>query len=466
MSTASVGTVGTAGGSPINISGLASGLDTSAIISALLAVEKLPITRLSNQQEKLAGQQSILQRLQANLQQLGFAVADFSRPSLFETAQTANSSEPLRIGATVTAGAGVGGYQLEVTQLANSAQRTYAFTSPTAEDTITIEGREYKLKEGATAAELAGKINADGKGGVYAAVTNSETLVFSSRTSGALGGEFIKVSDPGGTLSEKAGTAKEGRNAEYTVDGVAGSSTSNVVTTAIPGVTLTFNALTSAGAVTIAVQPPTVSTAAIETQLQSFVTLYNKTVEEIQTQLSTKPLSSPQNATELAVGSLFGDSDLTNVLNRMRQTMYEPIVGLAAEMASPADIGISTGAATGTSSQTSISGLLKLDATKLTNALQANPEGVKAMLQKWSLGLQSTINQIAEPGGSLETRANGDGERIRSLKTRISTMNEMLAIRQKSLQQTYARLEAAISRNSSQGQWLARQAEQLTKSGI
>ena len=43
---------------------------------------------------------------------------------------------------------------------------------------------------------------------------------------------------------------------------------------------------------------------------------------------------------------------------------------------------------------------------------------------------------------------------------------EMLAIRQKSLQQTYANLEAAISRNSSQGQWLASQAEQLTKSGI
>jgi flagellar hook-associated protein 2 len=463
MSTASVGTTS---GSPINISGLASGLDTSSIISALLAVEKLPITHLTSQQEKLSGQQTILQKLQANLQQLGFAVAEFSRPSLFETAQVANSSEPQRIGATVSAGAGVGGYQLEVTQLANSAQRTYAFTSPTAEDTITIEGREYKLKEGATAAELAGKINSDGKGGVYAAVTNSETIVLSSRTSGANGGEFIKVSDPGGTLTEKAGTAKEGRNAEYTVDGVAGSSTSNVVTSAIPGVTLTFNALTSAGAVTIAVQAPTVSTTAIETELQSFVTLYNKTVEEIQTQLTTKPLSNPQNATELATGSLFGDSDLTDLLSRMRQTMYEPIAGLTGEMTSPSAIGISTGTPTGTSSQTSLSGLLKLNAATLTNALQSNPEGVKTMLQKWSLGLQSTINQTAEPGGSLETRANGDGEQIRSLKTRIATMNEMLAIRQKSLQQTYANLEAAISRNSSQGQWLASQAEQLTKSGI
>ncbi len=39
-------------------------------------------------------------------------------------------------------------------------------------------------------------------------------------------------------------------------------------------------------------------------------------------------------------------------------------------------------------------------------------------------------------------------------------------MRQKSLQQTYAKLEAAISRNSSQGRWLASQAEQLTKSGL
>ena len=465
MSTGSVTTGG--GSSPISVTGLASGLDTSSIITALLSVERLPITHLSNQQTKLTGQQTELQTIQTSLQQLVFSAAEFSLPSLFETSQTATSSEPLRVGAVVTSGAGVGGYQVEVTQLANSAQRTFTFASPAAEDTVTIEGREYTVKAGATAKELAAKINADGKGGVYAAVTDSETLVLSSRTTGAKEGESITVSDPGGMLTEKAGTAKEGKDAEYSVDGVAGTSTSNVVTSAIAGVTLTFNSLTTtAGAVTVAVQAPGLSATAIETQLNSFVSLYNKTIEEIQTQLTTKPIVGAESATELATGTLFGDSDLSGLLGRMRQTMYEPIAGLAAEMSSPFDIGLSTGVATGSSSQSSISGLLKLDPAKLASALQANPEGAKTMLQKWSASLQATINQVAEPGGTLETRANGDGEEVRSMKLRITTMNEMLAVRQKALEQTYARLEAVISKNSAQSSWLTSQAEQLSASGI
>ena len=462
----STGSVSTSGSSPINVSGLASGLDTNSIIQALLAAERLPITHLTNQQTRIAGQQSILQTLQTNLQQLTFSATEFSRPSLFETAQTAISSEPLRIAATVTSGAGVGGYQVEVTQLANSAQRTFGFVSPTAEDTITIEGREYKLQAGATAKDLAGKINADGKAGVYAAVTDSETIVLSSRTTGAKEGEFIAVSDPGGTLTEK-GTAKAGRNAEYSIDGVAATSTSNTVTGAIAGVTLTFNALTTTvGAVTVAVQPPAPSTTAIESQLNSFVALYNKTVEEIQSQLTTKPLAGAQSASELTTGTLFGDSDLSGLLGRMRQSMYEPIEGLEATMSSPFDIGLGTGASTGSASQSAVTGLLKLDPAKLTSALQANPEGAKKMLQKWSVALQSTINAVAAPGGALETRANGDGEEVRSMKLRITTMNEMLAVRQKSLEQTYARLEAIISKNTAQGSWLTNQTEQLNSSGL
>jgi flagellar hook-associated protein 2 len=463
----STGSVSTGGSTPINVSGLASGLDTGSIITALLSVERLPITHLTNQQTKISGQQTELQTLQTNLQQLTFAVAEFSRPSLFETSQTAVSSEPLRIGATVTSGAGVGGYQVEVTQLANSAQRSFTFASPAAEDTITIEGREYTLKAGASAKELAAKINSDGKAGVYAAVTEGETIVLSSRTTGAKEGEFITVSDPGGVLTEKAGTVKEGKNAEYSVDGVAGTSTSNIVTSAIAGVTLTFNALTTtAGPVTVAVQPPGLSTSSIESQLNSFVALYNKTVEEIQTQLTTKPLPGAQSAEELATGTLFGDADLSGLLGRMRQAMYEPIEGLEASMSSPFDLGLGTGASTGSASKSAVAGLLKLDPAKLASALQANPEGTKKMLQKWSISLQATINAVAEPGGALETRANGDGEEVRAMKLRITTMNEMLAVRQKSLEATYARLEAVISKNSAQGAWLTSQAEQLSASGI
>jgi flagellar hook-associated protein 2 len=467
MSTSAV-TTNTGGTTPLSFSGLASGLDTSSIIQALLSAERQPITHLTNQQEKLVGQQTELASIQTKLQQLTFSAFEFTLPSLFEGVQSVTSSEPVRVGAAITSGAGVGGYEVEVTQLANSAQRGFTFTSPAAEDTITIDGHEYTLAAGATAKELASKINSDGKGTVFAAVQGEGAIVLSSRTTGVTGGEFIQVTDAGGTLVEKAGSSKEGKNAEYSVDGVAGTSTTNVITEAIPGVSLTLSALTTTtGPVTIAVQPPTANVKAIETQLESFVKLYNETVEEIETQLTTKPIANPKSTEELPTGSLFGDATLNSLLFSMRQTMYETIEGLPVEMASPAALGVSTGAATGgKASQSSLAGVLKLDPAKLAAAVQANPEGAKTMMQKWAKTFTSAVDAVAAPGGSLEIRINGDSEQIREMKTRITSMNEILAVRQKALEQTYARLETVISRNSSQSSWLSSQTSQLEKSGI
>src|SRR5690348_12550447 len=98
----STGSVNTVGGSPISVSGLASGLDTSSIIQALLAAERQPIAHLTNQQEKLSGQQAQLQGLKTSLLHLSFAADEFILPSLFEGVQTISSSEPARVSATIT----------------------------------------------------------------------------------------------------------------------------------------------------------------------------------------------------------------------------------------------------------------------------------------------------------------------------------------------------------------------------
>jgi flagellar hook-associated protein 2 len=293
------------------------------------------------------------------------------------------------------------------------------------------------------------------------------TIVLSNRATGDTGGEYIKVVDPGKALTEKAETAKPGENAEFKVDGVAGTSSSNTVTDAITGVTLTLGGLTPAGPVTVDIQPPGPNAGVVEAQVQSFIKLYNSTVEAIQTQLATKPATKPQ-AGEYATGILFGDVELTGLLDSMRDTMYEPIAGLAAEMSSPLDIGISTGAPTGggTSSQASLEGLLTLDPAKLSETVKTNPAGVEQMLEQWSQNLQGLVNDAGAPGGTIEARANGDGEQITGLTSQINTMNEMLAQREKALKATYAELESVISRNTTQSDWLTQQEESLSKSGV
>lgn len=466
--TESAATINSPAGSPLSITGLASGLDTNSIISALMSAQRAPVTRLTGQQEKLQGQQSQLQSLQSSLRQLTFSASEFSLPTLFDNSQKVTSSEPSRVTAATTTGAGVGGYEVEVTQLANSAQRTFSFTSPTGEETITIDGQEFNLSAGASAQELSNEVNSNSSATVYAAVLNTGTIVFSNRQTGNTGSEFIKVTDSGGALSEKTGTAREGKNAEYTVDGVAGISASNTVTEAIPGVTLTLSGLTTiSGPVTIDVQPPGPNVTAIESQVQSFIKLYNSTIAEIHQLVTTKPPTNPTTASEFGTGTMFGDTELLSLLNTMRQAMYEPIAGLSAEMSSPANIGISTGAPSGgASSSSSIEGELTLNATQLSEALQANPTGVEKMLQQWSLNLQGTLNTVAEPGGMLETRINGDEAQITNFSRQIETMNEMLIVREKALQATYAQLEGVISQNSAQGTWLASQEASLTASGI
>ena len=348
---------------------------------------------------------------------------------------------------------------MEVTQLANSSQRTFTFKSPAAAETLTIDGKEIAVAAGATIEDLAKDINSDSTATVYAAAVG-ETVVLSTRETGATGEGFIVVTDAGGTLVEQAGTAKEGRNAEYTIDGVAGSSTSNRLTSAIPGVTLELKALTSTtGPVTIDVQPPALNASKVVAQVQAFVTLYNSTIAGIQKQLTTKPPTSPQSAEELQTGTLFGDFDLTSLLDTMRQAIYEPGTGLPAAMSSLADIGISTGAPTGTGtpSQSALEGQLKLNTAELESAIQANPTGVEEMLLSWSKGFQQVVNVEAAPGGTLDTRIEGDSTQVTELGSRITTMNEMLAVRQKTLQAEFLAMETVVSQNQAQSSWLTAQ---------
>jgi flagellar hook-associated protein 2 len=443
-------------GAPISFNGLSSGLNTSEIISALLGVERVPITRLTDEQITLEGQRTQLQSIQSNLTQLTFDAQELGSPTLFNTSQAVSSSEPTRVTAATTTGAAVGGYEVNVTQLANAGQRTFTFKSPAAAETLTIDGKEIEVAAGASIEDVVKAINSDSTATVYAAAVGTETLVLSTRETGAKAG-YIAVTDPGGTLVEQAGLAKEGQNAEYTIDGVAGSSPSNKLTSAIPGVTLELKALTTTtGPVTVDVQPPGPNASAIVAQVQAFVTLYNSTIGTVNTQLTTKPPSDPGSAAELQTGTLFGDFELTSLLDGMRQAIYQPGTGLPTEMSSLADIGISTGAPTGnaTPSQATLEGQLTLNTAQLESAIQANPAGVQKMLQSFSTGFQELVNANAGPGGSLEARISGDTTQTSELGSRITTMNEMLAIRQKTLEAEFEAMEKVMAQSQSQSAWL------------
>jgi flagellar hook-associated protein 2 len=449
------------GNSPLQITGLASGLDTNSIIKALMAIDQQPVTNLTNQKTGIQATNSQLTSIQTALQQLASSAQALKSPTLFANSQTATSTNSTVVSATTTSGVGavIGSYQVAVSNLASSAQRTYTFTSPAAAGTVTIDGQAVSLNAGASAQDLVNAINSNSSVDVWATATNSNTVVFSNRATGDTGTGFIQVTDTTGALQEQTALAQQGQNAQYSINGVNGSSASDTVAGAIPGVTLTLSGLTTgSSSVTVSVSPPAPNSQSIQSAIQSFVSSYNSVIGQIQTQLSQQP-----SKTDPTVGTLFGDPELSDLLTSMRQAMYSAGAGLPTGMASMTDIGVSTGASTGTAtpSQSAIAGDLTLNAATLTQALQTNPSGVQKVLSAWSQSFSSIVNNEAAPGGALDQRIQSDNSQINDIADRITSMNAVLADKQVALQQQFAALEAALSQGQSESAWLTSQINSL-----
>ena len=447
--------------SPLQITGLASGLDTNSIISALMAIDQQPITALQNQSSGLTATNTQLSSVQTALQQLSASAKALGSASLFTNTQTATSTNSTLVSATATTGTGavIGSYQVGVTNLASSAQRTFSFTSPTAADTVTIDGQQVSLNANASAQDLVNAVNSNSNLDVWATATDSGTVVFSNRATGDTGTNYIQVSDTSGSLTEQTALAQQGTNAQYTINGVAHSSASDTITNGIAGVTLSLNGLTTtSGTVTVNVSPPAPNSQSIQTAVQAFVTSYNQVISQIQTQLSTSPSSS-----DPTVGTLFGDPDLRDLLSHMRQAMYTSGSGLPQSMSSMLNIGVSTGAASGSAlpSQNAINGDLSLDADTLTQALTSNPSGVAAMLKSWSQSFSGIVDTESQVGGTLDTRIQGDNQQISDISSRIQAMQETLSAKQTALQAQFAALEATLSQNQSTASWLSSQISAL-----
>jgi flagellar hook-associated protein 2 len=452
-----------AGSTTPQITGISSGLNTDQIIQELMAVKQEPLNNLENEQSLLNARNSELVTLQGELQTVQTDAMALLDPSLYQPAQTVSSSDSSAVSATLASSTGAveGGYSVSVTALAQSAQRTFSYTPPSSNDAITIDGTAVTISANESASSLAGAINSNSSLDVYATATQSGNIVLSDRATGLQSGSYIQVSDPAGALSEITADAYAGQNAAYAIgSGATQTSASNTIAGAIPGVTLTLSSLTGANPVTVNVSPPAVGSSKISTALQQFITDYNKTITDIQTQLSTTPSSA--NGTQ--TGTLYNDQDLKDLLMQMRSAMYATISGVSGgSMSTMLDIGVSTGATTGsgTESASALAGDLTLNTSTLQSAISSNPQGVQQLLAGWSNSFSTLVGTEADAGGTLAQRINGDTTQVSQLGQQISTMQAALTDQENQLVQQFAAMEKALSSNSSESSWLTQQIKAL-----
>src|ERR1700761_5513631 len=159
-------------GTTLQVTGLASGLDTASLVTKMMDIQKRPLTALQTQQKAITARNAQLSNIQQALKTVNSDALSLMNPSLYRTSQTASSSDSTRVAATSTSGAGVGGYLVSVSQLANASQRTFNFTSPSSDSTITIDGHDTSVAAGASVYDLADAINNDKSATVYAAATD------------------------------------------------------------------------------------------------------------------------------------------------------------------------------------------------------------------------------------------------------------------------------------------------------
>ena len=448
-----------------NIGGIASGLDTNTIIGQLLAIERQPEVRALQQQHVEEARQNALRDVNTRLTNLQTAIAGLRDVSTWGDVQSVTSSDSANLGVVRTGGAAPGGYQVQVTQLARAHQVTQstALAAAGEDDTMHIAvgtgtAVDVDIKSGDTLDTIAAKINGTSGVQVYASVVNSK-LVLSGKVTGQA--NTISVTSENG-IEDDLGFSESlaARDANYTVDGGAvKTSASNVVTAAIPGVTLTFKGVMSSQA-SIVVGSPGPNIDAVSGKIQAFVDQYNSTVDFINSKINEKKVVNATTDDDRAKGVLNADPALQGILSQLREAIGDTFTGAAPDLNQLSLVGLSTGKTVGggTLNQDSIDGRLTLDTDKLSDMLTDRFGEVKKLFTNItgtyaSQGLSQRLDALIKPqvqtGGVLASRIAGEQSTIDDLKQRQSDIETRVALRETNLRAQFTAMETALSQSQS-----------------
>ncbi len=348
MTTISSGTTGT-----ISSAGIGSGLDVSSIITSLMKVEQVPLTRLQSVASGLQTQLSAFGQVKSLVSGLQDAAKSLTSADTYKLT-TAVSSDAGSVSAGTKTGAATGSYAVQVTALA-STQSAVSATGQFADSTgvagtgtMTIQlgswsGNTFTAKSGSAAvsitidssastlADVRDKINAANAGVTASIVTDStgSRLALTSASTGVANAFQVTVSDDDGNNADAAGLSRlaydpssgvagmtqtqAAGDAQVTINGIAIASASNLLDGAIDGMTFSLNKTTTSP-VNITVSR---NTDAVKTRLVAFVAAWNS----LNTFLSAA--TKYDSATKTAA-LLQGDSTATGMQNQLRSLLGTP----------------------------------------------------------------------------------------------------------------------------------------------
>jgi flagellar hook-associated protein 2 len=416
------------------ISGLASGINTDAMVDALVQAAQVPLVQLLQQRQILQWQEMRYQQVNAALSQLQQTVQTMELQSTFMVHKVTSSNSTV-VDGTASTLAPNGTYNITVTQLAtgvtvysstpistNPVDPNYANTAtlaqldpadlPNQDSTLTlnINGQSFTVHGGDTVQSVLSQINSNPAAGVSAFYDpNSGNIVMQTTSTGS----NAKIQVDGTTaqflanafhISIDPAQPPTGQNAEFTVNGYTTTSPTNQAN--YNGLTLN---LYSTGSATVTVSTDVDS---IVNTIENFVQQYNQALQLMQGLYNERrnydypPLTAAQAAqmTQSQIdlwnqkaqsGVLANDPLLGSIMDTLENDMQLTVSGqtpsiingqsqtldsLAAIGITPIDplTGVSSGAiAPGvTTTGWNTYGLLQINVDQLRAAVQADPQAV------------------------------------------------------------------------------------------
>lgn len=442
----------------INFSGLASGLDTGAIIEALVAVERRPITAMGERQKELRTRKNLFADLDSLLDKLKSAADKIRTTSNFLDFKV-NVDKDDFLTATANSQAQSGTYDIEVTSLARakvaaSNGRPDKDATDYGQGTLLItqngQTRQVEIGNGASTLEdIANGINAAGLD-VQAQVmdtgqagANRYKLVVSGTKTGAANTFSIAV-DTASTaitnlvaeLQTPANQVATASDAVLKVNGVEIRRTTNSVTDAITGVTLDLKAAATGQLTRVTVTTDITKTAE---KVKGFVDAYNAVVDFIANQSVVDDKGNTK-------APLFGDVTLRSVKSSLRG-----ILGGSVDTGNPAYALL---AQVGVTAERD--GKLTLDTAKLETAIGNDEDAVERLFADASRGIAVRIKDQVETftdsvDGLFKARNEGFDRQIKDFDTRIANAERRIEAYEQQLKSRFAAMEALVGRLQGQG---------------
>jgi flagellar hook-associated protein 2 len=425
----------------ISFGGLSTGMDTDALISALMKVERQPYDALQTRISTVDSAKIAVNSFTTKMNNIATAAKALSDLSGFSS-MTVSSSDTAIV-ATATGAASQGAFDVQVQSLARE-QRTYS-TAQTSDTTalgiagtlsLGIGTSTKDLTIGATdsLATIATKINSAGLR-VSASVLSTSTgykLQVRGLDTGAA--NAVSLTETGFTLglSDPLNTYQKATDSKVVIDGSTITRSTNLLSDVITGVNLALTKETT-GNVTVKVAADATG---LTGKINALVSAYNDMVSTGQSAIgfgSVKPSNS-----ELA-----GDTAIRTSMLAMSSVMTSVFTGSSSVYQSLGSAGVALDR----------NGKLSLDTAKLSKALAADPDGVTKLFvgSGSTSGMMATIQKkvatlTTDSNAILQSRLDSFDSTRRRLVTDSDSYQARLIRTEEGLRKQFTALETASSK--------------------